>query len=243
LHLPEIASTQAGIVAFNSDATTLVQLTNDEDRLLASLERLASSGGSDGEQGLSEGLRMLERGRRDVSPWKRSLDGLVLISDGEWESGCNAAVAAAKRVGRAEIIVSTIPATRDADKRCLQKVARTPRYYLDGVSPWEQLWTYRHFDYFGTGITQFELTHALPANMDIVDGSVKPPAQVSPDGKTVSGIHRPAKVPGISYQLRPTQAGSHPISLETRADFVDAVRARGSVTATSAEVTVLAPQR
>lgn len=68
----------------------------------------------------------------------------------------------------------------------------------------------------------------IPANMALVPGSVRPPAEVLPDGGRPDAVLRwtlrdiPLDgPPDLTYTLRPAEAGRHPTNIEAVADGVD----------------------
>ena len=248
LELPDNPTALVGIVDFNSRARTLCRLGNDEADLLRCVNKVGAYGGSAIDRGITEGLKVITAGRRGLSPWVQPSEVMILISDGANDRGCDVVKAASSRVMRDGVLMITICASRSCDEACLNEVASSPRYFFraeDVYWMFSVFDTIRDADHFWSVIAPLSLTDTIPANMEIIESSVAPPARISTDGRSITLVLR--KLQGneavrLSYKLRPLEAGHHPTGVKTTAAFVDQVGGRGSVVVpgTGAAVTVFA---
>lgn len=93
------------------------------------------------------------------------------------------------------------------------------------------------------GLRTLEILDRLPANMRLVPGSVRPPAEELPDGSlrwTLTDTD-PAALPDLTYRLTPLEAGQWPTNIEAVASFMDAGGRSGRVVFPVPWVDVLVP--
>jgi uncharacterized protein YegL len=97
-------------------------------------------------------------------------------------------------------------------------------------------------------MTTAVLTDRIPANMRLVPGSVRPPADVLPDGGRPDAILRwsftdvPfAGLPNLAYRLQPLDPGLWPTNIDAFADYVDGLGYEGRTVFPIPRVEVIGP--
>jgi len=87
------------------------------------------------------------------------------------------------------------------------------------------------------------ITDRVPANMRLLPGSVRPPAQVQPDGTlkwTFTDVPLTGPPP-LTYALEPLQSGRWPTNLDARAAYTDGLGYQGEAVFPVPEVEVIGP--
>jgi len=85
------------------------------------------------------------------------------------------------------------------------------------------------------------VTDRIPANMALVQGSVRPPATVMPDGELRWSLPGGSAFPDLVFTLRPLASGRWPTNVEAAAAFTDTLGRAARVVFPVPEVEVLAP--
>ena len=133
LRLTEHPDAMVGVVTFNSVATTLCVLTNDEGRVNACLGKISPNGDTAIERGLIEGRRVLTVGRVGMASDVPIREFMVLVSDADTSVTCTRSAATAANLRSQGIIVLTVALGATADAVCLDGLAFGPSwaFYVD----------------------------------------------------------------------------------------------------------------
>ncbi len=231
LDLPDHPETRVGVVAFDDGSRTLCELTNDRARVNACLDALEASGGSAIDLGVLEGLMVLRAGRQ-LAQSQIINEIMIVLSDGANSSGCQAVLQAAQQVKSQGILLISACIGDSCDAACLREVASSARYFypeLDDDAIASKLLEIRGQV---TGIRQLAVTDRLPPNMRYLADSANPPASFEASTNELSWRQNFIPADGITYsfQIEPLEIGTHPTSLEARADFRDGQNGIGSTT-------------
>lgn len=225
LRLAEHPKTQAGVVSFQSVASTLCGLTNDERFLVGCVRRLGSSGGSSIDRGIIEGLKVLLMGR-PAPDAVQPLDVMVLVTDGGNITGCPPLQGAALKTKAAGIQLLVACISRACDDACLRGCASTEAqvYRLDHPGQLAERLTAPLAALSGIPLRLLTIVETLAPGMSLLPGSAAPAALLSPDGRTLTWTVALPNAVGteVSYRLRPQDAGYHAISQGASATYADA---------------------
>lgn len=211
LDLPNSPATFVGVVSFNDTATRHIPLSNDERRVLASLNPIGTAGGSEIDRGLAEADRVLQQGRAARAP-DEPTEVVVLFSRGLDDNGCEDAVRKAQALKGKGVLIVAVGVADDRDERCLRQIASSSRYYY----PVEDLpGILRLFDYVTNAISNtiarvMVVTDTLGADVEYVDDSANPtPAAHDPGGRWYRWQDYWIPRQGVTYSLkvRPLRTG------------------------------------
>lgn len=128
LRLADHPDTRVGVVTFNSVATTLCKLTNDEGRVNACLGKISPNGGTAIDRGLVEGHKVLSAGRVDIASPAHIREFMVLLSDADASVPCVYPAAAAANLRSQGVVVLTVALGATADAVCLSSLAFGPAW-------------------------------------------------------------------------------------------------------------------
>jgi Ca-activated chloride channel family protein len=225
LNLADNPTTLVGIVAFQSVARTLCMLTNDEDPLLSCAGRLNANGGTAIDRGINEGLKVLSAGRSGQGAEVAPYEVMLVVSGSQNDAGCDSVKSAARRAKGQGVQVITVCVGGGCDAQCMRECASSARYFFEVDSAAQLV---NIFDKLRDTVTQITLRRltivdTIPANMDYIDDSSNPPAEVSSDRKTLTWEMQNVSQAGVSlsYAVRPLAPGYRAVSLGAGADFTD----------------------
>jgi uncharacterized protein YegL len=242
LDLPDNPSTKVGIVEFNDTARTLCRLMNDEGKLMGCAGQVSAHGGTAIDRGIVEGLKVVAAGRVGLGEGVTPNEVMVVVSDGANNTGCDPVKSAARRAKGQGVLVITVCVGGGCDAQCMREAASSARYFfqVDDASQLVPIFDRIRTDLTAQALRRLTVVDTIPANMDLVAGTVDPPASLSPDRKTLTWDYQGAPSLGVTltFQLRPREAGSHPTNLAAVADFVDQENRAGSVAFPVPSVTV-----
>jgi len=125
-------ATKVGVVEFNSEARTLSQLTNKENRAIGAINRIGANGGTRIDAGILEGIEVLRQGRggeKDIT------EVMVVLSGSGSNDGCNPVLQAARQARGQGILMIAIGVGPGCDEQCARQVASSPRWYFSAESP------------------------------------------------------------------------------------------------------------
>jgi Mg-chelatase subunit ChlD len=127
LRLLEMPPSQAGVVAFNAEATVVQGLTADRPAALLALDNLPRGEGTRIDKGLRAAVDLLARPGRDLG----HAPVVVLLTDGQQEGAeRQEALNAGAAARRAGVTVFTIGFGSDVDPELLERLAGNPdRFY------------------------------------------------------------------------------------------------------------------
>jgi Mg-chelatase subunit ChlD len=241
------AQVRVALVSVSRTAPVIQALTSDQATLVAAIQALTTErgtnivGGLDAARGVLTGpdarvgarkvIVFLTDGKHTVtSPGAGELDGVI---------------AAVRAAG---IEVFAIGLGSDADVDVLKKMASDAAHYYFSPSVAELESIYIQI----AGQTQAALlmqtaaiTDLLPANMAYIAGSAAPIAPAyDAASRTLSWALADVIVPGLglSYQVRPTEAGTWPTNVSAKLDYVDRYGNAGTLVFPVPTVRVLAPK-
>jgi len=245
LNLADNPTTLVGIVAFQSVARTLCKLTNDEGRLLSCAGKLNASGGTAIDRGIIEGLKVLADGRKGLGADVTPNEVMIVVSDGQNNAGCDSVKSAARRAKGQGVLVITVCVGGGCDAQCMRECASSARYYFEVDSAGQLV---NIFDKLRDTVTQITLRRltivdTIPANMEYIDDSSDPPAEVSSDKKTLTWEMQSVAKGGVvmTFKVRPLEVGYHPTNTEARAEFTDNQNRSGDAVFRVPYVTVFQP--
>lgn len=226
-------TTQVGVVSFQSLATTLCKLTNDERLVVGCVRKLGGSGGSAIDRGILEGLKVLLMGR-PAPDALQPLDVLVLVTDGDNGTGCGPMQNAALQAKAAGVQLLVACIGRACDNACLRDCASNSGqvYRLDGPGQLAGRLAAPLAALTGLPLRHLTIVETLAPGMALIPDSTAPPAQVSADRRTITwtlALPNPAGIE-VGYRLKPEQAGHHAVSEGAVAAYTDAQGRGGQAT-------------
>ena len=223
--LPDNPTTKIGIVAFQSTARTLCKLMNDEGRLLSCAGKLTANGGTQIDRGIIEALKVLADGRKGLGDDVEPNEVMIVVSDGQNNTGCDSVKSAARRARGQGVLVITVCVGGGCDAQCMRECASSARYFFEVDNAGQLV---NIFDKLRDTVTQVTLRRltvvdTIPANMELIDDSDDPPAEVSSDKKTLKWEFQSVAKDGVvlTFKLRPLEVGYHPTNTEAVAEFTD----------------------
>lgn len=232
--LPEHPTTQIGIVAFQSVARTLCKLMNDEGRLLSCAGKLWANGGTQIDRGIIEGLKALGDGRRGLGADVEPNEVMIVVSDGQSDTGCDPVKSAARRAKGQGVLVITVCLGDQCDSDCLFESASSARYHfkIDSATQLVDIYDQVRAMIDRINLRRLTLSATLAADTVLVAGSDRPAATVSPDGRTLTWdlVDSPLTGSAASFRIRPFVAGHQPAIADAQAGFTDAQNRTGLAT-------------
>lgn len=230
------------LITFGNGAAVQVPLTDRFDVVQWALIHLVADGDTRMAAGIDLATTELT-GPRSV-PGRRKV--ILVVSDGipKDEPLAAAQRARAEGIDTFGLIVPFEDFGADQESY-LHRVVGGPDHYL--LNP-----TAERLGEFARGLTRFrpekgllqkvEVTDEIPANMDLVPGSVEPPARQQ--GRVLSwSLTDIAAADGVTlrYRLQPTEVGTWPTNVVADADYLDATGRSGTVLFPVPKVEVYVP--
>jgi len=230
------------LITFGNGAAVQVPLTDRFDTVLLALNRLFADGDTRMASGIDLATTELT-GPRSV-PGRRKV--LLIVSDGipKDEPLAAAQRARAEGIDTFGLVVPFEDFGADQE-RYLHQVVGGPDHYL--LNP-----TAERLGEFAQGLTRFrpekgllqkvEVTDEIPANMDLVPGSVEPPARQQ--GRVLSwSFADVTAADGVTlrYRLQPTEVGTWATNVVADADYLDATGRSGTLLFPVPKVEVYVP--
>jgi Mg-chelatase subunit ChlD len=226
LDLKENLWLRIGVVQYNDTARTLVDLTDDEGRVLSAIQKIGAEGKGAIDKGIDEGLRVLARGRRGYEH-SELREAMVVFSDGQSVSdGCRAAIRSAARAKGEGVLMMSVCVGCPCNEQCIRQLAASPRYYVTArlisglVKPILDL----HADPVELTVKVLKVRDVLPDNMYYVGGSADPEPQfVSPERDVLEWEVNHVPTDGLTYTYRvePADVGQHVTNVEAVGEFTD----------------------
>lgn len=246
LNLDENSATEAAVTEFDTRSRTLVDLTNDEGRLLGAIAKtkvLLTARAL--ESGIDGALSVLRNGRGSSSDSTGPAEAILLYSDGHNERGCAPAIAAANRAKSEGVEVFTVCDSAYCAEQCLRQVASSPRlHFKAGQAPRivDQLDVIRRPPQELETVTVHDVLHDW---VRLVEGSFDPvPSAVAPGGETIDWEISDVSGSGftVSYELEPLQAGNWRANWLLEGHYIDGKGRGGSFRLPGPHVLVLRPR-
>lgn len=228
-----------GVVAFNDRARVLRGLSDDPSQVRSAMSRLRPGGGTKIRVGMQMAQNQLRDTRGDSDSDRVKM--IIVLSDGEFcirDVGRSAS-------GRDEIRVVTIGLGRlyQQDPSLLRQVASDAAYALDQRDLQELVFIFTDVVPVHRTVNMSTLTirDTLTEQFEYIDGSANPaPSKV--DGQTLEWSFDPAVQPvTITYGVRPLEGGTHFISDNAAAEWVDSESLPGAGDFPNVEIEVALP--
>jgi hypothetical protein len=245
LDMPTSSWTKAGVVEFNTRARRLCGLTNDEDRVIGSVNRVGANGGTRINLGIMEGLRVISQGRTGINRDELT-EVMIVFSDGLNDSGCAPVLNAARQARGQGVLLLAVCVGDDCGEQCMRQVASGHRYYFRAENAVQLLAMFEPRPDPGLKILLHKLTiyDTLPDWMEYVPESADPP-QSSPEDPDRWLKWEDEYVPtdGVTYtfKAKPLKTGYLPTNAEATGEIVDNKGRSGSWVFQQPRVTVLDP--
>ncbi len=233
LKLADNPSTEVGVVEYNSTATIVSQLTNNEARIVGGIRRIDARGGVRIDLGIRSGLQVLTHGRGGLPECTKQV--MIVLARSPNVTGCDSVLRAANEAKSQGVLLVTICFDSRCDATCMRQAATSPRWYYEAKDHSELATVFEDMrkriqEHL---LTQLNVIDKLPDNMRYVAGSAKPaPVSLSAGGAQIAWRSYFAGTRGITYSLvvLPQQVGHHPTNEIARVDFLDQHGAAGSQT-------------
>jgi hypothetical protein len=222
---PGAVDRQAGIVAYDAAATTLCQLTSNEQRLRTCISNvMLGAGGAAPEAGLREALNVLSRGRpRWPGPGEIG-EVMILFSARPIATTCDAVLSAAAQVKGQRVLVISIAVGPDADEDCLSQASSSPRFFFHINNPSDIVRLMLGLrDVLGdSDVAQLSVTEALPPALQVEPETVYPLASVY-RSRRIQWDHGllPRGTYTMTYQITPLTIGEHVLGRQSRGELID----------------------
>jgi uncharacterized protein YegL len=212
---------RVSLVSFDDRARTLAPLTDNPSKVRSQLLRIRGGGNTRLDLGLSAAQRELVganvRGRTDLDHAK------VIIA---WSDGKVDPRTVARLRKRDNIKVFAVGVGQDANEASLRRIASEGEWVYklsdrrDLVEDFRKLSpTQRQIS-----IPAMDVTEQLAGSMELVPGSMNPPASM-PDAKTMTWHLEPPTLPmTFTYRVRPLEAGTLPVSVLSKVTYTDSER-------------------
>jgi uncharacterized protein YegL len=222
-------TTMVGVVAFNSMARTICDLTDSETRAHLCIDRVTAGGGTRIDLGIMGGVRVLSLpgGSRPV-PREDVNEVMVIVTDGANNAGCAPVLSAARQARGQGIALATVCIGPDCDAACMRSVASSPRLAYEADAPAE---IESALDEIALLITTSEwvtlqVFDELPAAMEYVTDSAVPVASLSDVPGRLWWGEMLVPTGGLTFSLavRPTVLGHQPTNAQASGRVLDQER-------------------
>lgn len=219
-----------GLVAFNDRGRRLMSLTEDGKRIVSRLGLLRGEGNTRIDLGLRKAEQVLadssaNRARREQD----RVRVIVVISDGQF-----CARDTRVKIDK-EVHVITLAAGRSANQRLLREIASEQEFALTLRDLQEVMYLYsttrskRPIPAFRpVRLTELALREELAGNMKLVAGSASPPPSAQTGQRLDWVFPNPSSPITVTYDIEPQEAGIHPISVVSQADWKDTEKRPGT---------------
>jgi Mg-chelatase subunit ChlD len=244
----DLSSGKVGLVSFAAEPAVMSNLSAERDTLLAAIDRLMPSRGTNIAAGIDAAVDVLRRGRD--SGGSRAVEAIVVMSDGRQqnaaggESGDTLVLAAADRAKAEGAILLTVCFGDDCAVEVMRQAASRPELFFGADDREGLLAVYRDIarELIETSLRTLTLVDTLPANMRYVAGSADPPPAASgPDWLRWEWIPAPSRGVTVAFSVEPLEAGEWPTNVQAVADFEDTEGATGGAVFPIPRVVVVAP--
>jgi Mg-chelatase subunit ChlD len=245
LDLANNPTTKVGVVQFNDKAQTLCQLTNNTNRLRGCVNQVAADGGTAIDAGVTEGLKVLYRGRSEVEDKASLQEVMVVVSDGENNNRCGPVLDAARQA-KATALVATVCVGAACDAQCMRQAATSARYFFtaNNANGLTEVLNKIRADILNITLRRLTVADTLPANMAYVPDSAEPePDRIGPNGDELEWQlnHVPKDGVTITFRVKPLEVGYHPTNIVAFGEFLDNKNRKGEFVYEVPHVTVLQP--
>ncbi len=227
LDLVDYDLARVGLVSFAREATADARLGSGQRQLRSAVTRLVADGDTHIADGLREAGRMLDQ----AAPDAEAAQVVVLLTDGQDSVGAEAVRTQAALRRAAGVRLVTVALGLQADVALLREIASSPddAWYVPrsrDLGPLYQTLAARLMD---LRVRALEVRDELPGDMELVPGSVEPPAEAV--GPTLVWRSGPVVGNGFRarYRLRPTRTGWQPTNVRAVAQFTDSQDQAGVV--------------
>ena len=247
LNMKDNPATQVGVVAFSNTADIKCQLTNTSGRVTGCINSIRSGGGTSIDAGIKRGMQVLSSGRSGFSSSDEIREVMVVLSDGENNSGCGPVEAEANRAKGQGVLVITVCVGTGCDTACMRRVATSARYFFEARNPREltQVFEAIRKSFQNIILKQMSVIDNIPANMQFIVDSDEPPAKdTGTDYDQLSWQTSFIPKSGVTYtfRLKPLEVGYHPTNNGASGEFRDNKNRTGRFTFRDPWILVLNPE-
>jgi uncharacterized protein YegL len=239
------ALVQVGIVAFDDVVEDVIGLSSDIAALRQAIQSIQLNSGTNLVDSLDAGRQMLQTpaARADAAPV------IIFMTDGKHSvntpdiSRISPVIAQVRLAG---ISVYSIGLGNDVDEALLRTIAGDPDHYF--FSPDGQALQDIYVQIAGridaaVLFRSMTVVDQIPANMDLVNGTVNPTAAWDAAARTLTWTLQDVPETGrsLTYRLMPLEGGSHPTNVVATATYVDGLGSAGNLTFPVPMISVLIP--
>ncbi len=247
LNLKDNPATQVGVVEFNSVANIRCQLTNQSGRVNGCIGGIRSGGGTQIDAGIRRGMQVLTMGRSGFASSDEIREVMVVLSDGESNSGCGPVEAEANRAKGQGVLLITVCVGAGCDAACMRRLATSARYFFEARNPREltQVFEAIRRSFQNILLKQMTVIDNIPDNMEFIVGSDEPPAKdtgTDYDQLTWQTSFVPRSGVTYTFRLKPLDVGYHPTNNGASGEFRDNKNRTGTFTFRDPWILVLNPE-
>ena len=233
LNMKDNPATQIGVVVFSNSADINCQLTNQSGRATECINSIRSGGGTSIDAGIKRGMQVLTAGRSGFASPDEIREVMIVLTNGENNSGCGPVEAEANRVKGQGVLLITVCLGPDCDTECMRRVATSARYFFETLSATDLTLVFEDIrkSFINVILRQLTVIDCIPANMQFIVGSDKPPAKdtgVDYGKLTWQTSFVPKTGVTYTFQLRPLEVGCHPTNDGASGEFRDNKNRTGS---------------
>ncbi len=219
---------QVALVAFSTTATVLQPLTSDLRQVVRSVAKITAGGTTNYTDALNKALGELTGpNSRPASPRI-----MVMMTDGNPTDRTDVEDTA-DRVKAAGIILYTVGLGKDLDRDLLRGMASSPDLFYEAPSETQlsEIYTTIAQRIGATRLLRTGLVvDELPADMELVPGSMYPLATVVGHSLTWDLANVPITGQSLTYRVKPQQPGRRPTNVQASLDYVDSTGQDGQLT-------------
>ena len=252
LDLTDFSLHQVGLVTFFTpliapEVEVVQPLSSDGEAVRAALEAIPRPEPITGATDLTSALSGAQRELASPRHRPEAQPVLVLLTDGEHNAIlAGSPTAEAQRIKEAGTLILTIGLGLGSGARdTLERIASRPDLYFDAPTTDELRDVYRAIagQLSAPGeLADLEIVDILPTEVELVDGSVSPPADEQTRSSLTWRLPRlPAGGWQATYRLRPLQTGRYVTNKLAYVDFLDADGSIGSRLFPVPEIEVVEP--
>jgi Mg-chelatase subunit ChlD len=229
---------QIGLVTFNDHARTEVALTNKDGQVRSKLLRLRGMGNTNVGLGLRQADLVLRGGNRVGKTETDRVKVVLLYSDGKFDErtlrGANT---------RDQTKVVTVAAGRSANVGLMRRLATQRDFAVTTREHKELMKIYRTDLPVGRPVTLEALTvrQELAPNMAVISDTIAPAPNAVSGARLEWVLPKPAARVTLTYQVRPLEAGVHPVWTLAEATTKDSEGRDGTLAIPNVDVEALAP--
>lgn len=239
VELMDLSRSRVSVVSFSTTGRLEARLSRNERHIREVISRLAAEGGTNISAGLREAGRSLDQpGDADA------VRAIVILTDGRDGLGPDAVLQQAELLKQRGVYIVSIGLGLQADVELLKNIAGTPDDFHYAPRSRDLADVYARIASRLEEISAGDVVviDELPADMQLVPGSVAPAASVDLAARRLTWRQPLVPVGGLrfSYEVRPAKLGWRPTNTRAEASFVDSEGRSGLAVFPVPKVLVLA---